>query len=71
MDGYEENSKTAHSSNGMFKNSYNYISNLYKDMADSDMKKIWKFRVEAIVLSVVGVVVIVSGDKIAKKKEGE
>lgn len=71
MDEYEENSKTARSSSGMFKSSYNYISNSYKDMADSDMKEIWKFRVEAIVLSVVGVVVIISGVKIAKKKEGE
>ena len=66
MDGYEENVRTASNSGGLFKNSYKYISNSYKDMADSDMKEIWKFRIQSIVFAGAGVAICVVGNKIAK-----
>lgn len=68
MAGYEENSRTANGG-GFLSGSYRYISNSYKDMADSDMKEIWKYRIQAILFVGAGVVVLVVGNKIAKKKE--
>jgi len=55
MEGYAETQSSADSfSSGMFKQSYQSIADDYIDMANDDLKKIWTFRVEAILLILVG-----------------
>lgn len=50
MDGYAENKSTANDYGGWFKSSYNYIASNYEDMAKDDNKKIWIYRIQAIIL---------------------
>ncbi len=60
MQGYAENTATAASySYGFFKSSYQDIANRYQDMANDDMKEIWKYRIAAIAFGASGVLLFI------------
>lgn len=72
MDGYNDTKSTADSySGGYFRSSYNYIASTYKDMAEDDNKKLWKFRFQAMVLACGGLALIIYGYKNYKKEKKE
>ncbi len=70
IDGYNDTKSTANSyGSGFFGSSYNSIASSYKDMADEANKKLWKFRIQAIVLLCGGCGLIICGYKNYKKEE--
>jgi len=70
MEGYEDCMDEARHSRGYFASSYRSIASSYEDMAEDDMKEIWKFRGTAIVYCTVGIGLIFVGCKNIKK-DGE
>lgn len=70
MEGYADTKSTANSYSSLFfKSSYDSIASSYEDMANDDMKKITKFRVEAGASAVAGIALIIVGAKFYKKEE--
>lgn len=69
MEGYAENKSTANAyTSGLFKNSYNYIASSYEEMAREDNKKIWEYRIQAVIWSLGGVACAIIGYKEYKKR---
>ena len=67
MEGYEDCMNEAKYSSGYFASSYRSIASAYEDMAEDDMKMIWKYRGTAIACCVVGIGLIFIGYKNLKK----
>lgn len=67
MDGYEESMDMA--GGGWFSGSYKQIANSYENMAEDDMAEINKYRIQAVLFGVAGVVLVGFGYKSLKKKE--
>lgn len=69
--GYDNTKSTSNSYvSGYFKSTYNGIASSYQDMADDDNKKIWTFRIQAIILLCGGSVLLLVGYKnLQKEKE--
>lgn len=67
MEGYEDCMKEAKYSSGYFASSYRSIASTYEDMAEDDMKEIWKFRGIAITCCIAGIGLIFVGYKNIKK----
>ena len=66
MEVYAENSAEARSSGALFSGTYRYIASEYETMAKNANKKIWKYRIEAIVLCLGGVTGGIIGYKFIK-----
>lgn len=66
MEGYESCMEEAAYA-GMFSNAYKNIARTYEDMAEDDMKEIWKYRGAAIVCCVAGIGLIFAGYRNIKK----
>ncbi|CCY53271.1 putative uncharacterized protein [Coprococcus sp. CAG:782] len=66
MEGYAENSANARNSGSWFSGTYRYIASEYEDMAKDDNKKIWEYRIQAIVLCLGGIACGVIGCKFIK-----
>ena len=66
MEGYAENSVDARNSGALFSGTYRYIASEYETMAKNAHKKIWKYRIEAIVLCLGGVTCGIIGYKFIK-----
>lgn len=67
MDGYEESMDMA--DGGWFSGSYKQIANSYENMAEDDKTEINKYRIQAVLFGVAGVVLVCFGYKSLKKKE--
>lgn len=71
MEEYVENKSTANAyTGGLFKSSYNYIASKYEEMAKDDNKKIWEYRIQAIIFCLGGAVSVIVGYKEYKKGVG-
>lgn len=68
MEGYEDCMKEAKYSSGFFASSYRSIASSYEDMAEDDMKEIWKYRGIAIACCIAGIGLIFVGYKSIKKR---
>lgn len=66
MEGYVENSTDARNSGSWFSGTYRYIASKYEDMAKDDNKKIWEYRIQAIVLCLGSIACGVIGYKYIK-----
>lgn len=66
MDGYEDSMDHA-KYGGLFSGSYRSIARSYEDMAEDDMKEIWKYRGTAIVCCIAGIGLVFLGYKNIKK----
>ena len=66
MEGYVENSTDARNSGSRFSGTYRYIASKYEDMAKDDNKKIWEYRIQAIVLRLGSIACGVIGYKYIK-----
>ena len=56
---------------GLLKSGYERIADTYEDMMDDDLKKIWQYRIGAIVSCSVGAIFVFSGIKnMRDSKEG-
>lgn len=66
MEGYAENSTDARNSGSWFSGTYRYIASEYEDMAKDDNKKIWEYRIQAIVLCLGGIACGIVGYKFIK-----
>jgi len=69
MDGYEDCKSEARTAGPLFKDSYQNLAESWKDMADRSLEKIWKYRIEAIVLCSFGVVFVIFGIMQLKRNE--
>lgn len=70
MQGYGETSAMSDGySYGYFKSSYQSIANSYLDMADDDMKEIWKYRIKAIAYGASGGLLLTGAILFYRKKE--
>ena len=56
MEGYAENQVSANTSGGWFSDTYQYIASSYEDMAQDDMREIWKYRIQAIILCIAAII---------------
>ena len=64
---YEECTDAAE--NGVyFRSSYRSLAESFKEMADSDLKEIWRYRIQGLCFIGTGAVAWVMGDKLAKRK---
>ena len=66
MEGYAENNADANNSGALFRGTYRYIASSYEDMAKDDNKKIWSYRIQAIILCLGGVACGIVGYKFIK-----
>lgn len=66
MEGYAENNADANNSGALFRGTYRYIASSYEDMAKDASKKIWKYRIQAIILCQGGVACGIVGYKFIK-----
>lgn len=62
-EGYEDATREAKTAGWLLKSGYENIADTYQDMMDDDIKKIWTYRIEAIALCAIGVVLIILGVK--------
>lgn len=69
IEGYEDSMAMANSSGALFRGSYKSIANSYEDMAEEDMAEINKYRIQAVLFCVAGVVLVYLGYRTLKKKE--
>lgn len=68
--GYNENSRTSIMyGSGLFGAGYSGIASVYKDMAEIDLKEIWKYRIVAIVCCSGAVALTVYGYSSEKKEK--
>lgn len=61
MSGYDDSKYGERTSALLFKGTYGMIADEYKEMAEEDMSKIWKYRGQAIILAVCGTACIIVG----------
>lgn len=67
MEGYADCKATANDySGGLFKSSYESIASTYEEMAQDDNKKIWNYRIQAIILCLGGFACCIVGYKMIK-----
>lgn len=66
MEGYAENTSDANNSGALFRSTYRHIASIYEDMAKIDNKKIWSYRIQAIILCLGGVACGIVGYKFIK-----
>lgn len=71
VEGYEDAKREAESAGWLLKSGYERIADTYEDMMDDDLKKIWQYRIGAIVSCSVGAILVFSGIKnMRDSKEG-
>ena len=71
VEGYEDAKREADSAGWLLKSGYERIADTYEDMMDDDLKKIWQYRIGAIVSCSVGAILVFSGIKnMRDSKEG-
>ena len=71
VEGYEDAKREAESAGWLLKSGYERIADTYEDMMDDDLKKIWQYRIGAIVSCSVGAIFVFSGIKnMRDSKEG-
>ena len=69
--GYEDAKREAESAGWMLKSGYESIADTYEDMIEDDLKKIWQYRIGAIVSCSAGAIMVFFGIKnIRDGKEG-
>lgn len=71
MEGYAESNADANNSGGLFRGTYRYIASGYEDMAKDDNKKIWNYRIQAIILCLGGGACGIVGYKFIKGENSE
>ena len=72
IDGYNENSRTARSyGSGLFRYGYETIASTYKQMAEMDLKEMWKYRTAAIVCFCCAVPAAFFGYRFYKKEDAD
>lgn len=69
VEGYEKNLVSANFSDGIFKSEYTTIALNYKEMAEIDLKEIWKYRSTAIVFYGLSIFFFILGFKKIKKRQ--
>ena len=52
-----------------FRDSYRSLARSFKEMADSDLKEVWKYRIQGFCFMGTGAAVWVVGNKLARRKE--
>ena len=67
MSGYADSKYAETTSEVIFKNSYSFIADEYKEMAAEDINKIWEYRWQAIILGVCGAAFTIGGFIFIKK----
>lgn len=71
VEGYEDAKREAKDAGWLLKSGYERITDTYEDMMDDDLKKIWQYRIGAIVLCSTGVILAFFGIKnMRDDKEG-
>lgn len=71
VEGYEDAKREADSAGWLLKSGYERIADTYEDMMDDDLKKIWQYRIGAIVSCSAGAIMVFFGIKnIRDGKEG-
>ena len=63
VEGYEDAKREAKGAGWLLKSGYERIADTYEDMMDDDLKKIWQYRIGAIVLCSTGTILVFFGIK--------